>query len=195
MESKEDKAPCLIYILLSNFINMKGGNVCGREPGTGEDPETKQPGVKGNNHPSFYENAETEDIKVLSSEKDDEKFSPSRPSPSPRDKSQIKPASQNGLSSSHRGQEINRRKCSINEHLLSEEEKVRVEREFPVSEEKNLEVTETEVVPETLQVDRQGLTKGAEKMTEPTCAVRARQMKLDWLNGKPTPGKIINYKD
>ena len=171
---------------------MKGETICEKDPGTGKESEseTKQPGVKRNNHPSFYENAETEDIKVLSSEKDEEKFYHSRPSPSARDKSQTKLASQNGLASL-RGQEINRRKCSINEHLLSEEEKARMEREFPFSDEKNLEVTETEVIPETLQVDRTSLSKGTEKITEPTCAVRARQMKLDWLNGKSTAG--INY--
>ena len=167
---------------------MKAEYICGRDPGTGKARETKQPGVKGNKHPSFYENAETEEIKVLSSEKDDEKFyHSSRPSPSAPDQSQTKPTSQNGLSSL-RGQEINRRKCSINEHFLSEEEKGRMEREFPSSEEKNLEVTETEVIPERLEADRTGLSQGAEKITEPSCALRARQMKLDWLNGKSTAG-------
>ena len=86
-----------------------------------------------------------------------------------------------------RGQEINRRKCSINEHLLSEEEKGRIEREFPPSEEKNLEVTVTEVIPARVPAARLGLTR------EPTCALRARQMKLDWLDGKSTGGKMINF--
>ena len=167
----------------SNFINMKAEYIC-------KDLETKPPGVKRNKHPSFYENAETEDIKdikVLSAEKEDQKFCPSRQGPSGRDKSQTKPPSLDGLASL-RGPEINRRKCSINEHLLSEEEKVQMEREFPCSEEKNLEVTETDVLPEILEVDKLGLTKGTEKIREPTCAIRARQMKLDWLNGKSTGG-------
>ena len=168
---------------------MKAEYIC-------QDLETVgQPGVARNKHPSFYENAQTENIKVLSSEKDDEKFSHSRPSPRPREKSPTKPTSEDGLSSL-RGQEINRRKCSINEHLLSEEEKGRIEREFPPSEEKNLEVTVTEVIPASVPAVRLGLTKGTEKMREPsqpTCALRARQMKLDWLDGKSAGGKMIHF--
>ena len=158
-----------------------------RDPGTGEDSETKPPGVKRNKHPSFYENVETGNIKVLSAEKDEK----SKASPSPGDKSPTKPTTRDGLSSL-RGEETKRRKCSINEHLLSEEEKVLMEREFPSSDEKHLEVTVTEVIPETINTKTQCLSQGREEMPEPRFALRARQMKLDWLDGKPPAGQ--NYE-
>ena len=159
----------------------------GKDLGTCEDSETKPPEVKRNKPPSFYENVETGNIKVLSAEKDEK----SRASPSPGEKSPRKPTSRDTVSSV-RGEETKRRKCSINEHLLSEEEKVLIEREFPSSDEKNLEVTVTEVIPETIDTKNLCLTEGREEMPEPSCAVRARQMKLDWLNGKPPAGQ--NYK-
>ena len=143
-------------------------------------------GQDSNKYPSFYENVETEDINVLLAEKDQKSHHPSS-----EDKTQTKLGSADQLSDL-KGQEINRRKCSINEHFMTEEERARLETEFPVSDftgEKNREVTTTEVTPERVLTVTGG---GSPQSSVPTYARKARQMKLDWLNGKSVDGSLFN---
>ena len=122
---------------------------------------------------SFYENSDTENIKLSSSEKDHQKFH------------QTPTAVCLGELGGGRGLERSRGEWS-----LSAEEKDVPLSEAPVldsTDQKNLEVTITEVRPETIQLEMLTEQDSSEK-SPPSYAKKVRKMKLDWLDGKHPEG-------